>query len=437
MVGRSHLLEMAATERHACNAFRGRIVILGSPGLRSHRALKVARAPVVAFCLLLGAIVFASAAALADAWPEVSAQSALVVDAETGQVLFEKAPDTKSFPASLTKVLTALILLESGQQTQWVAAPRQLPRFSGSTIDLKPGDALSVPDLAKAIIIASANDAAFLAARQLAGSEEAFADMMNRKAAALGLKNSHFVNPNGLHDPDHYSTARELTLVARAALQNEQFRRLVATQRDSITVVSNQVPRQITLESHNGLLGNYPGCDGVKSGFTLQAGHCLVASATRDGWQVIATVLKSEDAERDASSLLDYAFQSMRCLMVAEAGKLLTSFAVSGGTGKEVAAVPAEDLRLVVGKDASISVESFPIASPLRAPLKAGQEVGSLLARVGGNQVSAVSLLASRDVPRARLPLILKDPRFPLAIVLLVLAILLGLWAFRKSLPRR
>lgn len=378
------------------------------------------------FCVLCAGV------AVADPWPELTAQSALVVDVQSGQVLYEKAADLKSFPASLTKILTALILLESPNQQQWVSAPANLPRLSGSTIGLKSGDALSVPDLAKAILVGSANDAAYAAACYLGGDIIKFAEIMNQKAASLGLKNSHFVNSHGLHDPDHYSTARDLTLLARLALQNQEFRRLAATKEASVTIVSAAGSRQVALQSPNKLLGTYPGCDGVKSGFTLPAGHCLIASATRDGWQVMATVLKSKDALQETRALLDQAFGSFVSLCPAGAAKPLVSLPVSGGASNLVAAVPAETLRLVVKKEGRLQTSVLPSPTPLRAPVKAGQQVATFIAYLDREQVGSVPLLAGQDIPVSRLPRAIRDPRFPLAIVLLALAALFAFLAARK-----
>jgi len=368
----------------------------------------------------------------ANPWPEASAQSVLVVDAETGQSLFEKAPEMRSSPAGLVQILTALILLEKGQQTQWATVTKNLPRLPAPNLGLKPGDAVSIPELAKAVVVASANDAIFIATSYLAGSPAQFAQMMNQRAVSLGLKNSHFTNPAGFEDSNQYSTAQDLTALARAALQNPEFRRLAAAPKEVVTIFSNEGPRKVAVGSSNKLLPTFTGCDGIKPGASTGASQSLTASATRDGWQIIATVLNSKNAVLDASVLMEHAFQNFRALRVAAAGMPVAQFPVAGGVAKEVTAVPAENLTVVVGKYVEMKTETVPRSSPLRAPIRAGDDIGHLVARLDTGEVYSFTLLAGHDVPASRLLDTAKDPRFVLALALLALAIILAIRAIKR-----
>lgn len=369
-----------------------------------------------------------------SAWPEVPAESVLVVDVESGRALYEKAPHERRFPASLTKVLTGLILLQRSKAGELVIAGELSAKVGGgSTIGLQAGDFISREDLAKAILIYSANDAAVCAAENIAGSVDDFAQMMNETAARLGATESHFTNPHGLPDPNHYSTAYDLTLLARAALRNGEFRGLVALPSSAVMVVGGEGrPRFVSIENHNRMLLDYPGCDGVKSGYTIPAGHCVIATATRDGWQVMATVMKSDDAFRDAMALLDYAFANYQAVVVAEAGKPLGGLPVARGESKQVEVTVKDTVRVVVTRGTKVESRLVPNEEGLSAPINKGQEVGTLVVYGDEGEQDSYPLLAAQSVELSRLAVALRDPRFPVALVLLFGGIFWGLWAVKK-----
>jgi len=238
--------------------------------------------------------------------PITKAQSVVVIDAQTGRTLYEKNPDEFRAAASTQKLLTALIVAERGYLDQPVTV-QQVDTFAEPVrLNIKPGDTYQRIDLLRALLVKSPNDVARCLARDYAGSCEAFAEVMNRRAQLLGATHSHFVNPNGLPDPRQYSTARDLSLIARAAYANPTIRSIVCMPQYVFRFANG---RTRELENTNKVLKKLPYCNGMKTGYTEAAGHCLIASGTRPGRDVIAVVLGDSKAGiwRDASALLQWA----------------------------------------------------------------------------------------------------------------------------------
>jgi len=233
------------------------------------------------------------------AMPEVTAQAAIVSDVAAGQVLAEKNAHQRLAPASTTKIATALVALQRGQLEEQVVV-QESALIGGAQMGLSPGQVVTLEELLYGLLLRSGNDAATAIAQHIGGSVDGFVEMMNQEAEALGLTDTHFANPHGLDAPDHYSSAYDLMVIARQALANPTLAEIVSTQEVTF--------RGRPLSNRNELLGNYPGADGIKTGTTSEAGECLVASATRDGHQVLVVVLGSEDRYGDASILLDYYF---------------------------------------------------------------------------------------------------------------------------------
>ncbi|MBC7104895.1 MAG: D-alanyl-D-alanine carboxypeptidase, partial [Firmicutes bacterium] len=221
--------------------------------------------------------------------PEVTARAAVLADARTGQVLWARNPDLRAYPASTTKILTALVVvMRAGLGDEVRVAPEDTDA-GGSAIWLRPGEVLSVEDLLYALLLNSANDAAEALARHVAGSDGDFARLLNDTALALGATNTHFTNPSGMPDSDHYTTARDLAIIARAALAHPVLRNIMATRTHQIR---RQDPEAVNyLVNHNKLLWRYPGAIGMKTGYTAEAGQCLVAAAQRGERTLIAVVL--------------------------------------------------------------------------------------------------------------------------------------------------
>lgn len=243
---------------------------------------------------------------------DLKADSAVLMDYTTGQVLFQKNAHTRRAPASTTKILTSIIAIEKGKLQQRMIASHRAARADGSSIYLRAGDTHSLRELLYGILLNSGNDAAVAVAENLAGSETAFARWMTVKATEIGAVDSHFINCSGLPAKDHYSTAYDLAVIARYALRNPVFADIVRTKRKLIRRSGN--PCEQLLMNHNKLLWRYQFADGVKTGYTLEAGRCLVSSATKNGRRLIVVVLKSKDIYGDSAQLLDYGFENYQSL---------------------------------------------------------------------------------------------------------------------------
>ena len=245
---------------------------------------------------------------------QVSAASAILMDAVTGEVLFEQNADEPRPPASITKILTALVILEQGQLDDTVVVSQAAASVGGYRLGLRQGQRISLRDLLAAILIRSANDAAEAAAEHVGHGLAGFVGLMNAKAQELGMQHSQFQNPHGLDEPGHYTTARDMALLTRAAMEHPAFAELVRTRETRVTIQQpgprGLLQRVRTIQTHNRLLGRLEGADGVKTGYTDMAGRCLVASASRGGQRMIAVLLKDPQRWTDAATLLEFGFEA-------------------------------------------------------------------------------------------------------------------------------
>jgi len=240
----------------------------------------------------------------------LTATAAVLMVAKSGQILYEHNPRLEWPPASTTKIMTALVAIEHMPLDDLVHISPEVAHFRvGSVLGLPQGAWIPMRDLLYGLLLASGNDVALAVAEGVGGTVPAFVDMMNERARELGATQTHFTSPHGLYDPEHYSTAYDLALITRYAMQNPQFREIVQTRSWVITLAGGSHRR---LVNHNRLLRWYPGADGVKTGYVHEAGHTLVASATHDGRRLIAVVLHSQDLWGDASRLLSYGFAHYR-----------------------------------------------------------------------------------------------------------------------------
>jgi D-alanyl-D-alanine carboxypeptidase (penicillin-binding protein 5/6) len=242
----------------------------------------------------------------------LAAQSAALVDSYSGEFLYTKNPDAKQYPASSTKILTALIVIEAGNLDQLVTVAPEDTKVEPSSLNLKPGQQFTRRQLLFGMLLKSANDVAMCLARDNASSVPAFAEKMDLRAAELGATNSHFVNPHGLHDPNHYTTAHDLVLIARAAMQQPLFRQIVSTIYYTWRTPTGEVDE---LRNHNRLLRHFAGCNGLKTGYTRAAQQVLVSSALRGGHEVISVVLHTDKPGIwvDSKTLLTYGLIKLGC----------------------------------------------------------------------------------------------------------------------------
>lgn len=337
----------------------------------------------------------------------VSAQSAVLISANTSAVLFEKNAGQRLSMASTTKIMTALLALEEAERSgdSVVSITAEMVAVEGSSMGLQAGNELTLTNLAAGMLLASGNDAANAAALYLSGTQEKFADRMNRRAEEIGMENTHFVTPSGLDDEEHYSTAYDMALLAQEALQNERFRELCSS--SSYQVTFTEPEQKITYSNHNKLLRFYEGCIGVKTGFTKKSGRCLVSAAERDGITLIAVTLNAPDDWNDHMAMLDYGFSKMKCVSFdgtdfsAElplVGAEQQSIRVRGGQGGEVP-LPIEEADQVTCR---VLLPAF-----CYAPVQKGERLGKLQYYLGDSPVYSVPIFAGEDAPAIQ-----KEPSF-------------------------
>lgn len=242
--------------------------------------------------------------------PEITAQSAILFNAHTGDILFEKDKSERVYPASTTKILTALLTIETVEKynsdiTQKVTVPKEATNIEGSSIYLKPEEEISLEDLLYGLMLRSGNDAAKALAYIIGGTEENFVDMMNQRAQELGCKNTHFTNPSGLYDEEHYTTAFDMAIISQAAMKNETFRTIAASKSWQSSRTTDSYP---VFTNKNKVVFQYEGGNGIKIGYTEKSGRTLVASAERDGELLICVLMNAPDWFNDSYKLLDYGF---------------------------------------------------------------------------------------------------------------------------------
>lgn len=236
----------------------------------------------------------------------VSADSAILIDATTGEIIYEKNAHQNKSMASTTKIMTALIALSDFDVTAEYEMTDEMVMVEGTSLGLKSGDKITLLDLVKGMMLTSGNDSANAIAISLCGSLEKFADLMNKKADDIGMENSSFATPSGLDADEHYTTAYDMAILTKEALDNEVFREIVSSK--SLTISFGNPKQNHTVYNHNRLLKSYEGAIGVKTGFTKKSGRCLVSAAERDGITLIAVTLKAPDDWNDHKNMLDYGF---------------------------------------------------------------------------------------------------------------------------------
>lgn len=346
------------------------------------------------------------AVAAAPSLPAVVAEAAVVMDADTGCVLGSKNSDFKLPMASTTKIVTALLTLEQGQLTDTVALSEEAAQQEGSSMYTSPGETYTVEELLYGLMLNSGNDAAWALAEHMAGDVPAFVQAMNERVRELGALNTHFTNPSGLPDPGHYSTAKDMALIARAAMARADFRRIVGTK-------AHQVPWPVKdtdklLVNHNKLLWRYQGADGIKTGYTNEARQCLVASASREDRQLIAVLLKSETGSvwQDAQLLLDWGFANFANHTLVRAGEKLGTVPVKRGQADQVEAVAQQDVRVTLaqGEEDRVQVSLLEVPTELTAPVEDGQLLGKAVFTLGEKEVGQVALVAAALVRRPPKP---------------------------------
>ncbi len=303
--------------------------------------------------------------------------AAILMDGESNRILYGKNIHQKLPIASTTKIMTAIVALEHGELDETVIIPPEASGVEGSSIWLAAGEKHTLEDLLYALMLRSGNDAAVAIAIHISGSVEEFAELMNATAKKIGAYNTNFVNPHGLHDPNHYSTAYDLALIASYGLKNPDFERIVSTKFRTIPWEGHDWKR--VMQNKNKLLWQYEGANGVKTGFTKKAGRCLVASAKRDDMQLVSVVLNCGPMFEESKELLDYGFNNYRLVKLITENEIFTAIPVRNGKTDALGLVPAENFSIALKEEekGKIRIEKD-LPEQINAPVEKGQDIGSV-----------------------------------------------------------
>lgn len=322
----------------------------------------------------------------------ISAECAILIDAQTGRVLYEKQAEEKSLIASTTKIMTALVICEQTNVLDRVKIPKEAVGIEGSSMYLKEGEVLTVQELLYGLMLQSGNDAALALAIYCGGTVEGFTELMNDKAHRLGMTQSHFANPNGLDSPGNYSTARDMGILTAYAMQNPIFAQTVSTK--TITIGER------CLRNHNKLLWQLEGANGVKTGYTKAAGRILISSVTRMGRQLIAVTFNAPDDWQDHKTLIEDGFSRFTVQQLVRQGQTLGQLELAGGQETSVDLIAAEDFSYSLAQGERVTI-SLPEAGFAYAPVAEGQEAGFAHILVDGTAVAKVPLVYGATIERA------------------------------------
>lgn len=333
----------------------------------------------------------------------IQAKSAVLMEASTGKILYEQNSHEKLPPASVTKVMTMLLIMEAIDNGKisfddMVTSSEYAASMGGSQIYLEPGEQMSVHDMLKAIAVASGNDASVAMAEHIYGSEEAFVKAMNDKAKELGMNDTNFVNCNGLDADNHYTSAYDIALMSRELLKHPKIHDYLTIWIDSLR------DGKFGLANTNKLIRFYPGANGIKTGSTGKALYCLSASAKRDGMQLIAVIMAAPNTKERfnaATKLLDYGFANYSIVSGAKKGELVGELDVLKGITNKVNLVAASDFNALIKKGQQGNIDKkVNIADNLHAPVEKGQKVGEIVFSAGGEEVGKVDVITSEAVEK-------------------------------------
>ncbi len=321
----------------------------------------------------------------------ISAQSACLIEAESGKAIYSKNADKRMHMASTTKVMTAIVAIESGISLDTIfKTPVEAVGVEGSSVYLAENEKITFEALLYSLLLASANDAAVAIAIQVAGSVEAFVNLMNAKAQELGLSNTHFTNPHGLYDKEHYTTAHDIARLMAYAMKNEKFATITASQRK---VFAREGEGVRVLINHNKLLKTYDGVIGGKTGFTKKSGRCLVSVAERDGLRLIAVTLNAPDDWRDHATLYDFGFDNYEIRKIPRA--YLSLPVISGK--KDTINLTSSELSIFISKNANI-ITKVEIPRWIFAPVHEGEKIGNVVYYLNGKKVASSHIIATEAI---------------------------------------
>jgi len=332
--------------------------------------------------------------------PEVSAETAVLMDGVSRRVLFNKNAHWRRPMASTTKIMTAILAMEKGDLEEVIEVSEKAANTGGSSVWLEAGETKTLEELLYGLMLRSGNDAAVAIAEHIGGSVEEFTSMMTCKAKEIGATNTSFKNPHGLHHEEHYTTAYDMALIAAHAMNHHTFYRISSSPWAVISWSEQEWDR--VLYNQNKLLESYRGADGVKTGWTTPAGRCFVGSATRDDYRLIVAVLNAPDMWEDATKLLDYGYEAFQRKKLISQGQVVKTVEVKYSREKQVEVMAQEDVYypLKPGEKEKIRY-LFKLAEPYTAPLKSGEVMGEMKMIMDGEEIDSVALTVTEDVLRA------------------------------------
>lgn len=336
---------------------------------------------------------------IASEEPIITAKSAIVMDAATGKVLYAKDAEAKRYPASTTKMMTLIVALENGNLDDVIEASEKASKTEGSSLWLEHGEKLTLRDLLYGVMLVSGNDATVAVAEHIAGSVDAYAKLMTKKAHEIGAVHTSFTNSSGLPDPNHYSTAHDLAMIAAYGYKNPLFEEFVSTKSKIIPWAMNDFGRELFNE--NRMLWLYEGGNGVKTGYTDAAGRCLVSGAKREGVQLVAVVLDSEFMWNDSIALLDYSFKQIKAVKLYNAESVVKNVLVDSGVKSTVDIAVKEDVVIpMVEEDKQNFVTVVDIPERINAGFAKGDKLGTLRVMYHDKEVAATDLIATHSVEK-------------------------------------
>ena len=371
---------------------------------------------VIIFVILIN--LFCTSAVFAAQPPQTISEAVILIDQGTGRVLYEKNADKRLYPASTTKIMTAILALENLQLDSVAVASydavMSIP-VGGSNMGILEGEQLTVEELLYGALVASANEACNVLAEYMCGDVDSFVVRMNEKAAELGMVNTKFLNPHGLHSPEHYTTARDMAILARYAMQNEKFRIMVSTPQYFIEPTNKYSQKRI-LTSTNHLISRiqngsyyYSKATGIKTGYTSQAGNCLVSSASKTGTNFIAVTLNAKPQSDaiysfiDSKALFEYGFTNYETRSLAKPGELIAEAKVKEGRGKDFATLEvSEEVSGLLPADADINnvQKTITLKENILAPIAVGDVLGEVAYTYEGYELGRAALVSNVEVKR-------------------------------------
>lgn len=347
-----------------------------------------------------------------QAKPNILSETAVLIDTKTGTILAEKNPNKKMYPASLTKIMTAILAIENGNLTDIVTVDNDTPfEIDGSHVALEPGEILTLKDLLYALMLPSANDAASVIAKHISGTTQEFVALMNKKAKEIGAINTNFVNPHGLHDKNHYTTAYDMALITRYALQNDLFKEISGTLKYEIKPTNKKTETRY-FANLNKLLYNtgsnqlyvdgkyidtrYEGAYGVKTGYTPEAGNCLVAGVEKNNTDLIAVTMNGVSFEmyQDTHNLFNYGFNQFVSTTLIYKNTFVQNVKIDNGDSKEISLITESDFTTLTQKDTIGNIDSKIIIDDIKLPLEKNSVVGKIEYLLDGKIIGSVNLIS-------------------------------------------